>query len=484
MSLLSSVSSVFSWSRDKSSTDNKTKRETRRPATRYNADDMVANSGLVDQLYHNTYPGLKLAGGLAYNVIATPVWTMGLPIARPVDDEDEATRDRLKQIYSAMSLAMVQNHTICHRRGTSWIWPQYDSRNMRLLWRNIPDDEITDIIRDPVTDEITELYTDRQFTVATGRINRQTVRETRHYTYTRIITEYQGADGTGYRNSSVRNPVGILPINFLNNADPNDARGHSDYERVIQLLKQYHDIDLAESETLAKFRGKLVQTIANVDDWKLNNGISSFADFDPAAEDFILNITYADSEEKTEYIFPTSAVEGYELALKRIFRKLVETSGIPEIAWGLKTEGNNASVEESMGVLVSYAKTKQDEKTEKYKQLFEASLRLLAAVDMDQSATSRVVVSWDDLSAVNEQTKALIFQQYANGIAAVMNVAAITKEQLHAMWLVRFPKGTEQDFEVFNRQLLKAASFKTFRDASYAEIQGSNGGDPDLEGAF
>ena len=44
--------------------------------------------------------------------------------------------------------------------------------------------------------------------------------------------------------------------------------------------------------------------------------------------------------------------EAYESALNK-FRKIVEGSGIPEICWGVKVEGNLASAEEQMGLLVS-----------------------------------------------------------------------------------------------------------------------------------
>jgi len=465
-----SISTVFSWLKKKSESTNNTKSGITRPATQFNFDDQVVNIGLCDGLYNNTYPGMKLASGLAYIAIAVPVWFMGLPTVKPAV-ESLQVQALIDQVYDLMYQRMQQLHTVCHRRGTVWIWPKYDAIKRVPIWEDLPDDIVTDILRDPYTNEIVEIYTNREFEVAIGEDQRRTIAEKKHYTASIITTTYTGEAVPGYENYQTVNPIGITPINFTNNSDPDDARGHSDYERILQYLKQYHDIDLAESEVLAKFRGKLIQYVQNLDDWLAQNGIGDLEDFEPESIDLIINLV---DKEKTEYLFPKDAVDGYEKALKRIFRKIVEAIGVPEISWGLKTEGNNASVEESMGVLVNNAKAKQTQHTKNYITLWNATIRMMSRANMMREAP-KVEVTWGDLSAVNEQTKAVIWKSYAEGLAAVMNVAGMTTQQIHTFWLQRFPEGTPEEFAEFEAQMMKAAAYKAYSTATYLEQKTGNG---------
>jgi len=127
-----------------------------------------------------------------------------------------------------------------------------------------------------------------------------------------------------------------------------------------------------------------------------------------------------------------------------------------------------------MGVLVNNAKAKQTQHTKNYITLWNATIRMMSRANMMREAP-KVEVTWGDLSAVNEQTKAVIWKSYAEGLAAVMNVAGMTTQQIHTFWLQRFPEGTPEEFAEFEAQMMKAAAYKAYSTATYLEQKTGNG---------
>ena len=402
-------------------------------------NNLSCNTSLTRGIYRNTYQGMKLAG-FGFNVINVPVSFMGLPIVSvPGDDESTEIMQDLATEYRRQLRSI---HTQCHRDGTIWVYPEYKKA---LSWRMIPDDIVSKI--DMVLDEerMVRVETTEEITVSmAGSDTANTVTKKVIYTESEVVTTYTGSGAPA--DSIVVNTAGILPVPFANNADVNEIRGHSDYERILADLKNYHDIDLAESTALAKFKTKMVQHVSNWKDWLSNNGFSSSGSdidtLDIGAQDLIVNQT----DEKTEFVHPSGAVEGYETKLKTIFHKLVELSGIPEIAWGLKTEGNLASVEENMAILMQYCADKQEQKITPYTVLFNASARLMAqAFKLPEGV--EVEISWDALDATSEATRAEIFKQYADAISSIVNVAGMTQNQLFNLWRAVMPSITEDEFK-------------------------------------
>jgi hypothetical protein len=425
-----------------------TKQPRRDNSIRDFTDSLSANIALTRGLYHNTYPGMKLAGGLAFAPIAVPVWFMGLPIPTlPKDDKNQAILDEVVLMFANK---MKQIHIQSHRDGTVWVWPHYSARAGRLIWEFIPDDTITDIIRDLESGDIIEIIASEQIRVTTGKNMTSYVTRERVFNRSQITETWTGAESVpgNLKSKSMRNQLGILPIPFANNSDGDEVRGHSDYERILSDLKNYHDVDLAFSTFLAKFAPKMVQNGVNVKTWLDNNGFASIADIDIQAVDFIYN----GIDEKTEFVFPSAVADTYIAKLKNTFRKIVEASGVPEIVWGLKTEGNRASVEESMDSLIKYVQDKRDQKAQAYQQLFSASLAILAAVNF-QDVKNEIEIKWNKMDAVSEEVRSIIFRNYMQGIGAIVNVAGMTKEQLYKFYKMLYPQSTEETIEEFKRGL-------------------------------
>ncbi len=438
---------AFNWFRSNKDTEDHMKTSVRRTTSAIVdwTNDLKCNDALTRGIYRNTYPGMKLAG-FGFNVINVPVSFMGIPVVTVADDDDSTeimqglVRDNVRLIRSI--------HTQCHRDGTIWVYPEYKGK---LIWRMIPDGSIYKIVMSLDEERMIRVDTKEEITVE-SEISDTTYTVTKYvmYTESKIVTTYSGYGAP--ENTTVVNTAGILPVPFANNADVNEIKGHSDYERILADLKNYHDVDLAESTALAKFKTKMVQAVNNWSDWLDNNGFandgSNIDDLEIGELDLIVNQT----DETTEFIHPTDAINGYETKLKTIFHKLVELSGIPEIAWGLKTEGNLASVEENMAMLMQFCQDKQEQKVEPYTVLFNASARLLAqAFELPDGVS--VSVSWDVLDATSEATRAEIMKSYAEAISSLINVAGMTKEQLHKLWMIIFPSITDEDYDDFSEGL-------------------------------
>ena len=467
MSLFSNlVTTTMDWLKGRSvqedTSANPTQRRIRRPRSLDLTEQIAANEDVTRGLWRNTYPNTRLGGSLAFAPIFVPVAMMGLPV--PTSD-DEATQAVLTDILNRLSHNCWMLHRICHRDGTCWVWPLYSAKEERLIWEFIPDSSVTDVIKDIYTGTVREVITNEELTVSAGENDQRVITRWRSFTREQVRIRYTGSTGTlGLQDVEFANPASEIPVHFSNEVEPNEVRGISDYARMLSDLKNYHDIDLAWSTALAKFKPKLVLGVKNVDSWLAQNGYTDIDDLDVPSADVLFYLK--DVEEPPKLLEPPSS-EAYATKLKQTFHKIVEASGVPEIAWGLKTEGNHASAEEQMATLVAYAGSKQDQKRESYKRLFGASLRLLSTARI--VAAKEFTIEWNKLDAVSDAVRSEIFKNFAQGLGYVMQWAGITNRQLHAFWKLNFPDATEEDYEEFREGTTEMAKFRQFSQAKLEE---------------
>lgn len=457
---MSLIPNIFSWTSKRR--DNPTKQARRTPNSIDWTDEYQCNHALTYGLYHNQFTGMKLAGALAFNPIAVPVWFMGLPIPESDSETDKAMLDEVTEQFSTF---MGQIHVACHRDGTVWIWPFFSATDGQLHWEMIPDPSVVAIVRSVETGNVIKIICEEELTVTVDDLHNVVTTRRREFTRETVTEKWTGQKlPENITSGTKRNMSGELPIPFSNNAEANRTRGHSDYERIIYDLKDYHDIDLMQSTTLAKFNTKLVMTVKDVGQYLANNGYTNIDEINVATSDLFMNVP----DEKSELLFPTNAHEAYESALKRKFRKIVEGSGIPEICWGIKVEGNLASAEEQMGLLIQFVKDKRTQKTKPYQRLFAASLRLLGVVRM-QAVSSDIVIKWGALDELSAKTKAEVFQLFAQGVAALISSAGVTKEQLYRLWDSLYPDATQETVKEFVTGISAMGKHKQWKDASYVE---------------
>jgi hypothetical protein len=477
MSILTNIASNIAafWKQPESGTSTPTRYKRNAPAVKDWTDGEAVNFALTSGVYHNTYPGMKLAG-FGFNIINVPVSFMGLPIPKT---ENEAIQEELNNIVNLMTDQMKDIHIQCHREGTIWIYPKFTAKD-GLIWEFIRDDSVSKIVRDVNTGKVFRIETDEEMTLSVpNSTNEVTVRRKRVFTKTKITVKYEGQVPEGVKDKSSRNPAGILPIPFSNNADGDEVRGHSDYERIVTDLKNYHDTDLAESTALIKFSPKIVQTVKDAKAWAINQGgytMDEFVnEFDVAEHDLFINTI----DEKTELLTPDRVTASYTEKLKQIFHKLVEISGVPEIAWGLKTQGNMASVEENMAILMNYVRDKQEQKVEAYEILFTASLRLLNTARLVSTVPNDISIEWNNLESLSAKTRSEIFKNIADGLSKIVPAGLWSFDMIHKFMLTQFTEITPKDSEEFKTGIKEIVGHLAATKASLEDLTLLQGGDPD-----
>lgn len=450
---------LFDWFKKKETTGNPTRQRRSQGQTRDYTESLQTNEVLTKGLYFGDYPGLKLASALAAAPIKIPVYFQGFPIPETGDEELDLI---LAEIAEQKTVQIQQVHIQSPREGTVWIWPKWVAAQGKLVWEFIPDMYVTDIIRDLDTNEVISVIVEESLTLSTGYGTTVTATRRRTFTQTRIDVQWSGDVPAGLKDKSMRNPTGELPIPFSHEADGDEIRGHSVYGRILSDLKSYHDIDYMLSDILSKFKIKIMAGVTDPDEFARANGFTNatdmFTNFELFAVDMML-YRYGKDEKPELLAPPLSAFQPYADALKIKFRKIIEGSMIPEIAWGLKTEGNLASVEENMNALFMYVRGLRREVNDSWRRVFSASLRLVQIARMMAPKAFAVTVTWDKLSAVSEKTKAEIFKNFCEGIARVNNGVTMTQEQLYKLWIEAYPEATEDTFEEFRKNLISSASF-------------------------
>ncbi len=131
------------------------------------SDSFQVNLELTKGIYYNNYPGLTMASSIGYTAISIPIWWMGLPTPTPADENDEQTAEELSTMVGAFAPAIMSLHTQCHRDGTVWILPVWDANRNTLAWEFIPDNTVTDIIRNINSGDIQEVWTSEKIKMST-----------------------------------------------------------------------------------------------------------------------------------------------------------------------------------------------------------------------------------------------------------------------------------------------------------------------------
>ena len=303
---------------------------------------LQANSDLLKALCEGAYKGLEFAAPLTLPPLATLVSLMGIPVPK---SDDPHTQETLNGITAQMETKFGKLHRRSLLHGTAWRFPRYD-REYGLVWEELPDAIVTDIIVDIAGNRIKEIFTSEQITIRREKTVNENVQRDRHFTPDGVAVKYNVGR---YPDYTARNVAGVLPIPFANETDESEIRGHSMFSRVLHDLKDYHDIEYNVSSMLAKFTPKQIQATGSIDGWiKQNFGkdatLGTMLAADIHSRDFVLNLVGATSAESTGYAFlPSDATSAHENALRRKFLKIVEGTGVPEIFWGPLATGNHAT---------------------------------------------------------------------------------------------------------------------------------------------
>lgn len=414
-----------------------------------------ADAETTKGLYYNSLNGYKLAGGLAYNMIAVPIAFCGFPIA--IIDGSEKDQEYAAEFFEKYNQEFVKILRQCHREGTIWIYPWYDSKNMKVRVKFIEDSWVSNISRDPLTGDIVSITTSKSIQITNPSGNRVTVDETVIYTEKTITTKYESSQYSGLKNRVQRNVLGILPIGFLNMADGDEKTGHSDYSRTLPYLSSYHRTSLKMNVDLNDFRTKMILNVEDPDCWATNQGFDDLPDLLANTTPEAMQVIAVGTNEKVDFITAKALVDGYIKVLDIDYKLIVESSSVPELFWGLKQPGNANTAEEAMTTLINYINEKRSQNSDKFQLLMESML-ILDALSRGDFYTIPLKISWNQLDAVSDASRSEIFKNFCDGISKAFQGQTLTIEQAYELWVQNYPSITNMTYEEFEIAITKATT--------------------------
>lgn len=434
-------------------------------------------------LWHNALQGYKLGAQLCYNPISVPLSFMGVPTFF-LPDSNVPDYDFWVERFLFYNNALIKDkqniQLLCHRDGTVGVYPWFDSKDGRVKLRWILPEDIKKIITDIETDEIKAIITEVRIQYYENNIDTYRIFDQKIiYTQSTIEIRRTGDIPVGLRTNIIRNNPTGLPIFFRNNCEPREFDGHSDYERIVPHIYAYSQINEKAHQYVNNLGPKLVQAGDNVDSWLRNNGfinnqgIPDVGEVEIQTVDFIFNKL---EKEKSEFIIPSGLVDNHLLLLKLDFWNIVQTSGIPEICWGLKTEGNHASAQEQMGILLSFVSGKQIQADNPYYDLLNKIIKLESIANTKKIPID-VGLSWNDLDVMTKVEKSEMFKNFADGISKLSESAGIDLQTIHN-FLIELTKGkVETDYKTFEKQVKEYGTIKSYLEQEYIDIRETNSTD-------
>lgn len=457
----------FSWSSEREGAV--TVSRSQRGASRDMTGGLQVNETMLRGLYHGDFPGLQFASPLCYTPINMLVQMMGYPTPH---SEDERTQEALNLILAQMSERIPRIHRSAFVTGNAWRFPRWSLDIIgpggapgALVWEAVPDASICDVLMDIQSEEILKILTDEHISLRTGENRTIVVQRKRTFDPATVLVKFIGDKPASVQDYSAVNVSGRLPVNFANDADEGEVRGHAIMARSIRVLKDYHDIAYRISETLAKFKVKQVQEAEDPAQWRKENGLESDADMDEfniADNDFVLNRKGC----KTEYMFvPESATAALEKALERNFLLVVEGSGMPELYFGPMATGNHASTDINREQLVNYADSKRQSFNSAYKALFAGSLQVMSIATGQKFQDFDM--RWNRVDNVSPQMRSNILRSFAQAASALVGSAACTPEQLFHLWELNFPETNPGQYEEWLKGIAQMALHKAASGADY-----------------
>ena len=193
-------------------------------------------------IYNNIDNDYKLSAGMIRPIINADVSFIGEPTFLSNDDR---TSEALKEINKQYKGYFQAIHKIALREGDVYVWPQWSDEDKTIKWKCIPVDKLQEIIYDPITDNIIQYnfkwnidYKDTQLVNKQMTVNVIIDKDTISYQYT-------GSYPSKYTNEVVKNVLGVIPVvQFSNEKELFDTKGHSEITAIEPYLKAYHDVML------------------------------------------------------------------------------------------------------------------------------------------------------------------------------------------------------------------------------------------------
>lgn len=406
----------------------------------YALNSTRVNYELARKLYYNTADDYKLGAGFAKPVVNTLAGFMGVPRLHSQDENAQAILD----IYNRRWVSkMLRTHQLMLRDGDCFVLlanvdnfnkELYPDEDSRLEYIIIPPEQVTEIILDPVTRQPVQYVIQSRCKWGDNREREYSVKQT--ITKDQIITELEGDVPPGIESGVKENRWGFIPIiHFKNEPEESELYGTSELEPIEPYLKAYHDVMLhAIRGSKLHSTPRLKLTLNNVEEFLRRNFGDTIIEQVRRGEKVKVNLEGHElllftENEDASFIEAKSVIGDTETLLKLLFYCIVDTSEIPEFAFGVHTPSSHASVKEQMPLLIRRVARKREMVTENWqllgRMILVMSSKLKAKSDF---ASYDVEITWDPVVERDEKEFAETIKTLVDALDGAINAQIISQE--------------------------------------------------------
>ncbi len=402
----------------------------------YSAPYSLNVEGHVDykrarDLYYNRDDNYKLGAGFAKPIINTLAGFMGVPTFTCEEEGAQEELDRFMEGIRSIQQRVHQKNLVdgeCFVRlvnlpDDSILYPE-NRKGTRLTARIIPPEQIPTggLEYDPITHEYTAvtILAKNKWIDANGERQEYSFRQ--RITAQEVVTTVEGNAPEGIVSREEANPWGFIPIvHFRNEPDETELHGYSELEPIEPFLKAYHDVMIhAISGSKMHSTPKVAFKLKDVEKFLRNNFPQVLADLQagrPANIDmqgkelFLLN-----TDDDANFIECKTAIGDANALLEFIFYCIIDTSEVPEFAFGVHIASSQASTKEQTPILTRRIDRKREQVEESWQLFARMALAMLSKVTGVKAKSYAVDVTWD---AVMDKDEAADAQTLYNVVQAL-----------------------------------------------------------------
>ena len=392
----------------------------------YSAPYSLHIEGHVDyrrarDLYYNRDDAYKLGAGFAKPIVNTLAGFMGTP---KFQCEDDAAQEALEGFCDGLTSTMQRVHQknlvdgecflrLVNLPADTTLYPENRTQT-RLSAVIIPPEQIPTggIEYDPVTHEYTAvtILTKNKWVDENGDL--QEYRYRQRITKIEVVTTIDGKAPEGIESKQEPNTWGFIPIvHFRNEPDETELHGYSELEPIEPFLKAYNDVMIhAISGSKMHSTPKVAFKLNDVKAFLQNNFPNAARDLQqgkPATIDMNgKDLFLLKSDEDAGFIECASAIGDTSTLLQFIFYCIIDTSEVPEFAFGVHISSSQASTKEQSPILCRRIDRKREQVESSWQMFARMALAMLSATSGSRFASFAADVVWDAVMDKDEQADA------------------------------------------------------------------------------
>ena len=242
-----------------------------------------------------------------------------------------------------------------------------------------------------------------------------------------IITTVEGNAPEGVASKTEVNTWGFIPIvHFKNEPDETELHGYSELEPIEPFLKAYHDVMIhAISGSKIHSTPKIKLKLKDVSKFLQNNFPQAYKDLKTGKQTNI-DIQYKDillmeAEDDAEYIECSSAIGDTATLLQFLFYCIIDTSEVPEFAFGVHISSAQASTKEQSPILIRRIERKREQVEKSWLLFARMALSMLSTINGVKFNSFSTEIKWDAVMDKDQQADAQTLQTVTQALSTALD---------------------------------------------------------------